>query len=132
MVHIERKCPSLKLCYLLMHAMETDGPSIVTNPCSPLVFLCGVVLPHWLKVAHSGNSIKRCCFLDNRIIQRVMCEITSSPGKNSLYAFINIVHQVACALQGGLPAADALSWSLHRGSLLAQSGMYENQLCKLD
>ena len=74
-VHIERKCPALKLCRLLTHAALTDGPSIVRSPFSHLVFLSGIELPHWLKVAHSWNSMKRRCLFDNRIVWWVLCEL---------------------------------------------------------
>ena len=68
-MHIERKCPGLKLCGLLAHAALTDGPSIVRRLISHLVFLCGIELPRWIKVPHSWKNMKRCCLFDNRIIR---------------------------------------------------------------
>ena len=65
----EKKCPGLELCCLLTHATLANGPSIVTSPFSHLVFLSGIELSRWLKVAHSWYSMKRRCLFDNMIIR---------------------------------------------------------------
>ena len=49
-LHIEMKCPGLKLCCLLTHAALTDGPFIVRSH-SHMVFLSGIEL--------TWNSMKR-------------------------------------------------------------------------